>query len=365
MDIFIKDYHHPTAMKQISNSLPTIFDVAKLSGVSRRTVDRVIHEKGRVSQETIKKVRKAIKELGYSPNPAASSLANKKEYKLACLIPEYTKGDYWDEIKKGFIEGAESIKFGSVLLDIHLYDHIDVDSFIRASKKVIESNPSGVMMNVVFEEAVANFAAELSAKRIPYAFVSNMIDDENHSLYYGTDLYKSGKLGAYLLTARSKVTEIALIRIIRDAKHKADPNALRRHGFLDYIEEHIPDCKIHTVFIDPDKPEDIQNTLETFFREHPNVKHVGITHSRVWLIDKFLEANPDPERIVIGFDDLEKNLECLRKGHIEFLITRHISQQSYITITEFAEYIIRGTLPTKRNNFVHIDILHQYNLDGY
>ena len=76
---FNKEYHLLTAMKQISNSVPTIFDVAKLSGVSRRTVDRVIHEKGRVSQETIEKVRKAIKELGYTPNPAASSLANRKE----------------------------------------------------------------------------------------------------------------------------------------------------------------------------------------------------------------------------------------------------------------------------------------------
>ena len=240
-----------------------------------------------------------------------------------------------------------------------------MDSFIEASKNVIESNPSGVMMNVVFEEAVANFAAELSAKGIPYAFVSNMIDDENHCLYYGTDLYKSGKLGAYLLTARSKVSEIALIRIIRDTSHKADPNALRRHGFLDYIEEHFPDCKLHTVFINPDKPEEILETLEKFFQEHPAVKHVGITNSRIWLLDKYLELNPDPDRIVVGFDDLEKNLECLRKGHIEFLITRHISQQSYKTITEFAEYIIRGTQPAKRNNFVHIDILHQYNLDGY
>ena len=85
-------------MKQISNSAPTIFDVARLAGVSRGTVDRVVYGRGRVSEETRQKVAKAIAELGYSPNPNASSLANRKEYRFACLIPQFKKGDYWEEI---------------------------------------------------------------------------------------------------------------------------------------------------------------------------------------------------------------------------------------------------------------------------
>ena len=67
-------------MKQISNIAPTIFDVARHAGVSRGTVDRVIYGRGRVSEKTKEKVRKVISELGYTPNPNASSLANRKEY---------------------------------------------------------------------------------------------------------------------------------------------------------------------------------------------------------------------------------------------------------------------------------------------
>ena len=161
-------------MKQISNSAPTIFDVAKLAGVSRGTVDRVVYGRGRVSDETKQKVVKAIAELGYSPNPNASSLANRKEYRFACLIPEFKKGDYWEEINKGFIEGAESIKSGSVKLDIHLYDQTDVDSFICSSKEIIECNPSGVIMNAVFREAVVDFAKELEARGYKQAWVWQM-----------------------------------------------------------------------------------------------------------------------------------------------------------------------------------------------
>jgi LacI family transcriptional regulator len=352
-------------MKQIANSAPTIFDVARLAGVSRGTVDRVVYGRGRVSAETKERVRMAIEQLGYAPNPNASSLASKKEYRFACIIPSYKEGDYWEEIYKGFIEAAGSIQFASVTLDIHFYDQTDVQSFRNECSEIIERRPSGVIMNAVFKDAVTEFAHQLQSLAVPYAFVDNKIDEIDYLMYYGVDPYKSGALGAFLLTTRCHVQEVLLVRLIRDSKHKADPNAPRRHGWTDYIKKHFPDCKIHTIFIHPDKPEETMETLEQFFLEHPSVKHVAMTNSRVFLIDEFLEQHPDPDRIVVGFDDLKRNLTSLRKGNIEYLVTRHIPQQSFKLLNNFAECVIKGTSPSRRNNYVHMDILHRSNLDDY
>ena len=164
-------------MKQVANSAATIFDVARLAGVSRGTVDRVVYGRGRVSAETKERVRKAIDQLGYSPNPNASSLASKKEYRFACLIPSYKEGDYWEEIYKGFIDAAESIQFASVSLDIYLYDQTDVQSFRNECAEIIQRLPSGVIMNAVFKDAVIEFAEQLKALKVPYAFVDNKIDE--------------------------------------------------------------------------------------------------------------------------------------------------------------------------------------------
>lgn len=352
-------------MKQVINSVPTIFDVARLAGVSRGTVDRVVYDRGRVSAATKEKVRQAIAQLGYSPNPNASSLASKKEYKFACLIPSYNEGDYWEEIYKGFIDAAGSIQFASVSLDIHFYDQTDVQSFRDECSEIIGKHPSGVIMNAVFKEAVTDFAQQLKSLDIPYAFIDNKIDELEYLLYYGVDPYKSGALGAFLLTTRCQVNEILLVRLIRDSKHKADPNAPRRHGWTDYINANYPECNIYTVFIHPDRPAETMETLERFFLEHPSVKHVAMTNSRVFLIDKFLERHPDPERIVVGFDDLKRNLASLRKGNVEYLVTRHIQQQSFKVLNKFAECVTKGTKPLHRNNYVHMDILHRNNLDDY
>ena len=47
--------------------MASIGDVAKLAGVSRSTVSLVCNNKGYVSDETRKKIEKAMKELNYIP----------------------------------------------------------------------------------------------------------------------------------------------------------------------------------------------------------------------------------------------------------------------------------------------------------
>ena len=354
-----------TKMQEINNKMPNVFDVAKRAGVSRGTVDRVIFGRGRVSPNTRDKVLKAISELNYTPNTNASKLASRREYRLACLIPQFNKGDYWEAMYNGFIAAAKDYSSYSINLAIYNYDQMAVDSFLSESTKILESKPTGVIMNAVFREEVMRFAYKLEQEGIPYAFVDNKIDELDYTLYYGVDPYKSGALGAYLLTNRMDVKEIALVRLQRDLRHKADPNRPRRHGFTDYIEDNYPDCRIHTIFIDPEDENGAFATLETFFQAHPDIHHIAMTNSRVFLLGNYLRKHPDPIRKVIGFDDLDKNLACLKEGLIDTLVTRHIPMQAYNALNAFTDCIIRNQRPEHRNHFVHMDILTQMNLDNY
>jgi LacI family transcriptional regulator len=61
----------------------TINDVAKLSGVSIKTVSRVINHEPSVRQLTREKVQAAVKELQYQPNLAARNLAGTKSFTIA------------------------------------------------------------------------------------------------------------------------------------------------------------------------------------------------------------------------------------------------------------------------------------------
>ncbi len=50
---------------------PTIYDIARVAGVSKSTVSRVLNKQTNISPEAREKVLKAIDELNYQPNKLA------------------------------------------------------------------------------------------------------------------------------------------------------------------------------------------------------------------------------------------------------------------------------------------------------
>ncbi|GKW72203.1 hypothetical protein FJMB00501_22870 [Enterobacter hormaechei] len=55
---------------------PTIYDIARVAGVSKSTVSRVLNKQTNISPEAREKVLKAIDELNYQPNKLARALTS-------------------------------------------------------------------------------------------------------------------------------------------------------------------------------------------------------------------------------------------------------------------------------------------------
>lgn len=69
-----------------STSHPTLEDVAKVAGVSRSTVSRVVNGDASVSDNTRERVRRAIDSLDYRPNLSARSLVSRRSGALGLLM---------------------------------------------------------------------------------------------------------------------------------------------------------------------------------------------------------------------------------------------------------------------------------------
>ncbi len=66
----------------------TINDVARISGVSKRTVSRVINNSSLVNPETREKIQKVIAELDYTPSKQARGLASSRSYLLGLIYDD-------------------------------------------------------------------------------------------------------------------------------------------------------------------------------------------------------------------------------------------------------------------------------------
>lgn len=64
---------------------PSMFEVAKLAGVSHQTVSRVINHSPNVSAPTREKVERAIAELGYRPSNSARALASNRTHTVGMI----------------------------------------------------------------------------------------------------------------------------------------------------------------------------------------------------------------------------------------------------------------------------------------
>lgn len=70
----------------------TIFDVARLAGVSHQTVSRVLNDLPNVRPATRERVERAIKQLRYIPSPAARALVTRRSRTIGLIttgLPEY------------------------------------------------------------------------------------------------------------------------------------------------------------------------------------------------------------------------------------------------------------------------------------
>ena len=88
--------------------MATIEDVAKLAGLSRTTVSRVINNHPYVSEKKRVLVSNAMSELGYVPNSSARSLRSQKTEMVALLIPRVMNPFFSELIERMEMAAAEN-----------------------------------------------------------------------------------------------------------------------------------------------------------------------------------------------------------------------------------------------------------------
>src|SRR5690606_41779979 len=99
-----------------------IKDIAEHAGVSTGTVDRVLHNRGRVSFRTREMVRKAMEDLQYKPDILARTLARKAPAMVKILLPYPYQDFYWRIVRDGIDQGLSEFAPYRFYVLAHCYD---------------------------------------------------------------------------------------------------------------------------------------------------------------------------------------------------------------------------------------------------
>ena len=92
----------------------TITDIARMAGVSKKTVSRVINHSGLVKDETRERILAIVNKHGYQPDPQARALALRRST-LVALISNQPNPQYIVDIQSGILEGMAGTPYQLVI----------------------------------------------------------------------------------------------------------------------------------------------------------------------------------------------------------------------------------------------------------
>lgn len=159
-----------------ANKNPTINDVARAAGVSKKTVSRVINRSALLKKDTREKVEAVIAELGYVPNPQARALALRRNFLLG-LLHDNPNAQTVLNFQEGVLDAIRDTEFALVVrpVDRHSPKMLDdIRHFLEQQRLY------GVLILPPISEndALAQLCREMGCGYVRMG--SAMLDDEDH-----------------------------------------------------------------------------------------------------------------------------------------------------------------------------------------
>jgi len=200
----------------------SIKDVAKHAGVAISTVSKVLNHYPNVSEETKKKVNRAIEELGFVPNTIAAALSSKQSTRIALLIDVNRQIQAIDEVSMQYLMGAINqakqqgldviTVFFSMLNDLTLDEVIryfqvqNIAGIViygmskqdRILQRLVESKEFKI---VLVDAPIVNektSVVQIDHQQAQYDVAAKMLEEEIHNKI----LYIAGRKDGYVTEAR-------------------------------------------------------------------------------------------------------------------------------------------------------------------
>ncbi len=207
----------------------TIDDVAKLAGVSMKTVSRVMNNEPSVRKATFDKVMEAVKQLHYQPNHAARNLAGTRSYTIA-FIYDNPNAYYVIDMQNGIL--AECRRQGFELL-IHPCNHQSENIIAELTNLVNHARVAGVVLTPPFSE-MPEFVAALDQLGVQFV---RIISGSESGQYADSCVFIDDHAAAYSITEHLIAQGHQHIGFVCGGKeHRSTVERL--HGYKQALADH-------------------------------------------------------------------------------------------------------------------------------
>ena len=342
-----------------------IRDIAKIARVSTGTVDRVIHNRGEVSEATREKILNLLKEHNYQPDIAARSLALKRHIHLAVVMPQVVNDHtFWELPQRGIEKAIDSLDHDQLSVHRYYFDQMDRKGFNAMAENFPFEKVEGVLFAPVFKEESMSFLDRCAREKLPVILFNSLLESPAISSFVGQDAYHSGYVAARLMDyGMEQGKDVAIVNMsarLNNYAHIID----REKGFRAYFSDEENRLN-HLISIDLNGVDDqhLNKKLIEICGAY-DVAGLFVTNSRVHKVARFLSETGKEKVRLIGYDLLPENIEFLNKKRIDFLLSQKPGEQAFLGLTSLYNMVVFNREPEARQ-WLPIDIITRENLRYY
>ena len=348
------------------NSIVRIKDIAAKANVSTGTVDRVIHDRGRVAEDVKLRVLKIIKEMNYEPNIMARMLTSKKQYRFAALLPDHNFDSFWLAPKLGIEKAELDLRQYGVSVEQFVFDPQDPEAYVKKAEEITQWQPDGILLSPIYYKETLVFFEKWNKEKIPFVLFNTQIADYDPLSYIGQDSYQSGQVAGKLVHYGQPNPCSILIAHIDEEISNAQHLVKKEQGFRNYFTQNNLDHNYSIIRIELKRSSrsDFIKKLDEVIEKTLDLKQIYVTTSQAYDIAKYLEQRHITNIKLIGYDLVPPNLHYLEKGNISFLINQNPKGQGYWGIYQLTEHLVfKKEVPMLK--YLPLDIVTRENLNYF
>jgi len=246
--------------------------IADLANVSIGTVDRALHGRPGINEETRQRILQVARQVGYTPNLAARALsASKSNLKIGVCVPREIHF-FYDQLWSGILDEerrAGNLGMQFVNRPVQVLGRGDTQAF----KELVEAAVDGIILTAGNPKDLQPLIDDAEARGIHVVCVSTDAPDSKRSSIVCVEPWTNGSLAGELMgkfvPPGSNVAIIVGMLSAEDHRKKAD-------GFAETFPKHCTGGKILRVIEGhEDEAESFQKTFE-LLRKVPSLAGIYV-----------------------------------------------------------------------------------------
>ncbi|MDR1893690.1 MAG: substrate-binding domain-containing protein [Spirochaetales bacterium] len=302
----------------------TLAEIARNAGLSIGTVDRVVHNRGKVSALAREKIEAVIAAHGYTPNVAARQLKRNAVLRVGVLLPEPGSGSgYWDKIIKGIYNAASTFKPFNIEIKSAFFNRERPGEMLKAGEALLQNNVDGIILSPIVPDETQILAEKM--QDIPYIYVDTPLSFTKPLVTIAQSPYRAGVCAGRMMKLLKGSGLFLTLRMFNHGYNLWE----RVRGFTDYFANDHNVAVLDGLY-DNSISGSLYSYLDKLFLEHKHIDGIFVPHAEGHLTASYLvEEGKKNGTTLIGFDNLPLNRRALLDGAIDCLISQRADNQGF------------------------------------